>query len=344
MESTRISGSQRELRLYQELLDRAERLRPSGLGFDELRRLGLLYRRHMVTLARLRDRESDPDAVTYLNALSVRAYTLLYGAHSGPSSARADSRRLAEALARGWQPLRVAFALLAMGAILGAALTARDARMLWTIMPNAMGYSPVMLEGLATSESARERFLERAEWGLGAQAFFGSRIFAHNTRIGLMALGVGMLAGIPTVVLTLYNGLILGAFASVFVGGPSALEFLAWILPHGIPEFTAIGLCAAGGLLLGAAVVAPGRRHRRQALREAMETALILSAIAIPLFLAAAVLESFVRESALPTEARLAIAAAGIGLLAAGALALRSLARKDPTGADWLADLRQTMV
>lgn len=342
MEGIGGSDPQRELWLYQDLLRRAERLRPSGLGFDELRQLGVLYRRHLAKLAQLRERGSDPDAVTHLNALSVRAYTLLYGARRAPSSPRADVRRLSAALARGWAPLRIAAALLAMGAILGASLTLRDPRTLWTLVPATMGYTPVMLEELATSERAQERFLERAEWGVGMQAWFGSALFANNTRVGLLALAVGMLAAVPTVLLTLYNGLILGAFASIFVGGPSTLEFCAWILPHAVPEFTAICLCAAGGLALGTAVVAPGRRHRRRALQEATETALVLFAIAAPLFLVAAILESFVRQSMLSTEVRLAIAAADVAVLAAGARLLGSLARTRPGRADWLAELRQS--
>ncbi len=340
METTRSPDPTRELELYENLLDRAERVRPSGLRFGELQTLGVLYRRHLAYLAHLRERGNDPDGVNHLNALGVRAYTLLYGARARRPLHRADGSRLLEALARGWPALRIAFALLAMGIFLGAALAARDVQFLWTIMPSAMGYSPVMLEELATSERAQERFLERTAQGAGTQVYFGSRLFAHNTRIGVLALAAGMLAGIPTLLLTIYNGLVLGAFGAIFVGGPSAVPFLAWILPHGVPEFTAICLCAAGGLLLGAAVVAPGRKHRRRALREAMDAALILFGAAVPLFLLAAILESFVRESLLSTEARLSISAGGVLLLILGALFLRRLARRDSHSTDWLVELR----
>lgn len=341
MESTRGSDPQRQLELYRFLLDRAERVRPSGLGFDELRTLGILYRRHMAYLARLRERGNDPDAVHQLNALGVRAYTLLYGARSRRPARRADARRMALALARGWQPLCTAFALLAMGVFLGGALAARDPGFVRTIVPATMGYTPVMLQELSTSERARARFLERTAQNAGAQIYFGSTLFARNTRVGILALATGMLAGIPTVLLTVYNGLILGAFGSVFLGGPSALGFLAWILPHGIPEFTAIVLCAAGGLLLGKAVAAPGRKPRRSALREAMDTSLILFAIAVPLLFLAAAFESFVRESLLSTTVRLCIGGADVTLLALGMLFLRRLARRGPRRADWLAQLRQ---
>ena len=72
-----------------------------------------------------------------------------------------------------------------------------------------------------------------------------------------------ILAGVPTILFQVYNGLLVGALGSVFFSDPWPFEFLAWILPHGIPEFTAITLCAAAGLLLGGAVALPGRRRRR---------------------------------------------------------------------------------
>jgi hypothetical protein len=61
-----------DLRRFEELLDRSERVRPSGLRFAELRELGLLYRMHMSRLARLRERGDDPDAQRHLNALALR--------------------------------------------------------------------------------------------------------------------------------------------------------------------------------------------------------------------------------------------------------------------------------
>lgn len=341
MDVNRSAERRRDLTIYESLLDSAERLKPSGLRFDELRELGVLYRRHLTHLARLRERGTDPDGVAYLNALSVRAYTLLYGARPQRAASTENARTLADTLARGWAPLRIAFALLAMGTFLGGALTLRDTQVLWTLMPSSMGYTPIMLEELATSATARDQFLERSASDLGAQALFGSSLFAHNTRVGILALAVGVLAGIPTVLLTLYNGLILGAFGSVFVGGGATPEFLAWILPHGIPEFTAISLCAAGGLVSGKAVVAPGRLHRRDALREAMGTALVLFGTAVPLFFIAAILESFVRESMMTTEVRLTIAAAEFAILALGVASVRKLARRRPSDLDWLGELRQ---
>jgi uncharacterized membrane protein SpoIIM required for sporulation len=154
--------------------------------------------------------------------------------------------------------------------------------------------------------------------------------------VGFLSFATGILAGIPTILLQVYNGLLVGALGAVFFRDPWPLEFLAWILPHGIPEFTGITLCAAGGLLLGGAVALPGRRRRRETLREAVEPALLLVGGAIPLFAVAALIESFVRESALATGTRLGVAAAMLALLLGTLLYVRRVATRVEVDTAWL--------
>src|SRR5262249_35854572 len=150
---------------------------------------------------------------------------------------------------------------------------------------------------LARSHTARMEMLERNDTPVGHNLAFGSMLFTHNTRVGLLAFATGILAGVPTVLLQFYNGITLGAFAALFFRDRWPIEFLAWILPHGVPELTAITLCASAGLLVGGAVAAPGRKRRTDAIREATGPALALVATAVPLLFVAAGTESFVRES-----------------------------------------------
>jgi hypothetical protein len=76
-DGTRRAAARRTER-FAELVERAERLRVRGLRFDELRELRALYRHHSAALAAAREHGDDPDAVRYLNALCVRAYTALF--------------------------------------------------------------------------------------------------------------------------------------------------------------------------------------------------------------------------------------------------------------------------
>jgi len=326
---------------FEALLDRCERLRAGGLPFDELSELGRLYRAHMTRLARLRERADDPEAIRHLNALCVRAYSFLYVTPPSERSLRTlFLERLPDALGRTWHVQILAWGLLLTGIALGGALAWRDPQSLHAFLPSDFGgYTPDRIDRLISSPAARAEFLGRSAVPVTMNAFFGSALFAHNTRVGLLAFATGMLAGVPTVILHLYNGILLGAFAAVFFRDPLPLHFLAWILPHGIPELTAITLCAAAGLLLGGAVAAPGRLGRRQALREAVNPALLLFAGSIPLFALAALTESFVRESTLGTAPRLAIAGAFATGLLATLVAVRRFSRRVAVDAAWLGEL-----
>jgi uncharacterized membrane protein SpoIIM required for sporulation len=246
--------------------------------------------------------------------------------------------RLSEALGRSWRPQVLAWCLLLLGGLVGAALSDRDADLLPTLIPASLGYDAAALERLVTSDRARLDFLQGAERPLGSNAVFGSFLFVNNTRVGFLSFATGILAGIPTILLQLYNGMMLGAFAWIFLHGTSTTPFLAWILPHAIPELTAITWCAAGGLMLGGAVAAPLRRRRSDALRLSLDSALVMAVGALPLFVVAALVESFVRESALGTQARFAVAGAMLCLLVGGLWAIRRLSRRE-VDTSWLGRL-----
>jgi uncharacterized membrane protein SpoIIM required for sporulation len=269
----------------------------------------------------------------------VRGYTLLYASRDAqPSHARPFAARLAEALARTWQVQAAAWALLLLGALVGAGLALRDDQALYALVPDGLGYSDAGLEGLAHSAELRREFLAREETPGAVNALFGASLFAHNTQVGLLSFATGILGGVPTVLLQVYNGVLIGAFASIFLRDPWPVEFAAWILPHGIPELTAITLCAAAGLLLGRSITSPGRAGRRRALREALDPALLLIGSSLPLFALAAAVESFVRESELSTATRLGVAAGFAALLVAGLVAIRRLARRKEIELVWLRD------
>jgi uncharacterized membrane protein SpoIIM required for sporulation len=328
---------------FEKLLARCERLRPGGLSFDELRELARRYRATLARLARLREQGDDDEAIRHLNSLCARAHAHLAITPAAAVSGPPLLARIPEALARTWWAQLSAWALLILGITAGAALVSNDPRAVYGLVPATLGYEPDVLDRLLSSPEARAHFLARSETPASANLLFGSWLFANNTRVGLLAFATGMLAGIPTVLLAVYNGVTVGALGAVFFRDELPVDFLAWILPHGVPELTAVTLCVAGGLVLGGAIAAPGRRTRAEALREAARSALLLFAVSVPFFLLAALIESFVRESALDTPARLAIAGAMCVLVAAGLLATRWLARRENRASAWIQTLTEPL-
>ena len=326
-----------ELERFEILLARARRLRSAKFSTDELRELGRLYRRTSARLARLRGRGTDPEAIRYLNALCVRAYATL---NVAPATAETPFwTRLPGTLARTARAQVLAWLLLLGGVYLGASLVHHDPLAAYVLSPAAHGYGADRIDRLLESDAARVEFFAREETSAEQTIAFGGFLFSHNTRVGLLAFASGILAGIPTILLAVYNGLSLGALSCIFLQPPAQIEYLAWILPHGIPELTAISLCNAGGLVLGRAVAAPGRRGRRVALGEAGESAALLFCAAVPLFLAAAVIESAVRESTWGNTPRFAVAGA-MAVLVVGFYAATWVAtRRRPDAARWLFEL-----
>jgi len=321
---------------FEALLDRADTGRGAALTFDEWRELARLYRLHTTRLARLREHGDDPAAIRHVNALCVRGYGLLYATHARTGAPAAPlATRLARTLAITWPAIAVAAALLLGGMVVGAAVVTHNPDGVYALIPAELGYSTEHLDRLTTSPAARRELLTGAGIGAGHTLFLGSYLFVHNTRVGLLAFATGVLAGIPTVLLQLYNGILLGAFATLF-WHEASLRFVAWILPHAIPELTAITLCAAGGLLLGGAIALPGRRRRVEALQEAARAAVLLVGAALPLFVLAAAIESGVRESTVGVPVRLLLAAALATGVAVGALWLRQLARRRQRDTSWL--------
>ena len=71
----------------------------------------------------------------------------------------------------------------------------------------------------------------------------------------------------------------------------------------------------------------------------ARDPASLLVGAAIPLFATAAVIESFVRESALATSTRLGVAAAMLALLLGATLYVRRVALRVEVDTDWLREL-----
>jgi uncharacterized membrane protein SpoIIM required for sporulation len=169
---------------------------------------------------------------------------------------------------------------------------------------------------IRTPGATKEQLLEILRHGRdqrgGQKFFFASFLFANNLKVGMLAMGLGLLAAVPTVFLMLYNGMIMGAFIAVHVQAGVGLEAWAWILPHGITELGAIVLCGGVGLMLGVAVIGPGRRSRSDSLlHSGREAALTIIGTAGMLVLAA-LIESYLRQSHLSTAMRLAFAAGSV--------------------------------
>ncbi len=277
-----------------------------GMTPEELSRLDVLYRRTAVHLAQVASRTNDAALIRYLNDLTAAAHSVIY-----LPARRGRGRRvwafLAEgfprAVARTWRFQAASLLLLVGGVLLGYVAVRQDPVAAYALMPAGEFRQP---------GAGRKQLLEvlrhGRDMGGGMKFTFASFLFSHNLKVGLLALATGVLAAVPTILLMLYNGMMLGAFTAVHHASGIYAEYWAWILPHGITELGAIVLCGGMGLQLGRAAVCPGVFSRRESLRRSgREVVRVVLGVACML-LVAAVVESYLRQSHLSTGARFVFA------------------------------------
>ena len=307
-----IEDRRPDWRRLDDLLRQADRDGLSRLDIEEARELGRLYRAASADLLRARSRAGSAELVEYLNALVAKAHGRL---HVGRGARWLDVRSFfASGFPRLFRRERLAIGLAAVffvsGALFGAGAMSLD--------PGAWGYLMDHQHRYLDPDGRVEREAVRGTAGAGAQAAFSAFLFTHNIRVAILAFAVGLLGGVLTAVVLFYNGVLLGALAQSYHAQGHALFFWAWILPHGLPEITAIFIAGGAGFVLGRAILKPGRRTRKDALRvEGRRGAMLLLGLA-PILVVAGVIEGTIsqwHEPILPSWFKLLFAFAFFSLL-----------------------------
>ncbi|MCB9640524.1 MAG: stage II sporulation protein M [Myxococcales bacterium] len=300
---------------WQELEDivaQVQRKSLSALDDHELHRLPILYREAINSLSVARATALDRSLIQYLEALCAQSYLVIYGS-------RRPARRMLWALfvavpnqiRKSTRELFLATLFFALGITVAWSLTDRDPQWFHVFVNKQMsaGRTP-----WASTESLRNS-LYHAQEDKSGLSVFASFLFTNNARVGMLAFSLGFLLGIPAALLLFYNGLVLGAFFSVFASRGLLVPFLGWLLPHGIPEIFAVLLCGGAGFLMGRALLLPERYRRTEALRNAGLKASLIVVGAIFLFAYAAIFEGFFRQLIVDDVMRFLLATLQILLL-----------------------------
>lgn len=264
------------------------------MDFAEARDLASLYRQATTSLAIAREISLDKALLGYLEALTARAYLCVYAPQErlGGLFQRFFSHGAPQAMRRCWPFIILGFLCMGLGALSGYLLYFESADWYYVFMPAELagGRGPD-----ATYEALRSVIYDENpdSSGLGA---FATYLFSHNTRIAIFVFGLGVFACAPAVVLTFYNGLMLGAFYALHVDRGLGPDIAGWLSIHGVTELSAICIACAGGLKLGTALMFPGDVSRITSLRLAGRDALKLALVAALMLLVAAFLEGFGRQ------------------------------------------------
>ena len=288
------------------LLERVEKSGLPSLTAEELNRLPVLYRSAVSSLSVASAISLDKNLLDYLHALVGRAYICVYG----------TKRRVGEAVGEFFRSqfpwvvrrylafVAVSIALVVLGTLTGYQMTKADPERYYSFVGGmAQGRTPT-----SSKEELREVLYHRPQED-GELPVFATYLFTHNSKVGMLCFALGFAAGVPVIYLLFSTGLMLGAMVALYDSRGLGAEFWAWILPHGVTEIGAICLCGAAGMVIGSAIVFPGRHTRlRNLALHGREVALLAMGAVVMLFFAG-LIEGFFRQMVQDVGVRWALAA-----------------------------------
>lgn len=275
------------------LLQKVESGGARSLSDEQLLAIPVLYRSALSSLSVARATSLDQSLIDYLEGLCARAYFLVYGTRPWLG------QRLARFFTTGWSLTvrsiwkeTLASALITLGAVLvGYLLVSQNPDMYFSFV------SPDMAQG--RDPTASYKSLHDSIYG-GARGHdlgvFAAELFQHNAQISLFCFALGFAFCVPTAMLLIQNGAMLGAMLAVFAAKGLGWAFAGWIMIHGVTELYAIILAGGAGFKIGLAVAFPGERTRLDAASEAGRACGGAMAGVVIMLLIAGILEGFGRQ------------------------------------------------
>jgi uncharacterized membrane protein SpoIIM required for sporulation len=264
----------------------------------EVDELASLYQRVSAQLSFARQHFADPALTNELNTLVARANAAIYRRTSSPL---AGLRRFVTVTFPGavwhirWFVAVAAVATLAPVAVIGPWLAAHE---------EALNYAAPEAQQAAYVNEDFESYYSSEPAGQ-----FATEVLVNNIQVSFLAFAAGVVFGLGSVLVLIYNGANLGVAWALFIEAGQQPKFWGLILPHGLLELTAVIIAGAAGMTLGWAIVSPGDQTRGQAFTDAGRRSVMVILGLMAAFVTAGIIEGFVTPSGLPTVIRV-----GLGL------------------------------
>lgn len=262
--------------------------RPSRVD-DDVSDLPRLYRNSCHQLALARGRAYSPRLIGQLSELVARGHQALYRNRPGLWSAVIEfiAAGFPQLVRQQWRVVLAAGLLFFGPLLMMLAVIQVFPQAVYTVLPPSQAAS--MERMYEPNENGRIGESRDSDSDIAMFGFY----LRNNTGIGFRTFAGGLLFGLGTVIFLGYNGLVIGATAGHLTHVGHIETFWGFVAGHSAPELTAIVLSGAAGLKLGWALIAPRRRTRLRALRDASRDAVRLVYGAALLFLLAAFIEAF---------------------------------------------------
>lgn len=287
------------------LLRQVEKKGIKSLRSDDIRELASLYRSVAADLARARTQQVGNLIIQNLQLLTTRGYNQIYqGSRRQEWEALVDFYRWG---LPGVVQQNVGYIALATGIFLFGAIVAW-----WYAWQD-----PTFLSLIVPENLIRKVRDEHQLWMgsiVGVEPLASTSIMMNNLSVSFGAVAGGITAGIYTVFLLGFNGLSIGAVATLVGQNNLAYPFWAFVFPHGSLELPAIFFAGGAGLLIAKAILFPGKYRRVDALKLYGNRAVQLVFGIVPMLVIAGTIEGFFSPSPLvPAPLKYLV---GVGLFA----------------------------
>lgn len=266
------------------LLRQAETKGLKSLKAAEIRELASLYRSVAADLARARTQQVGNILIQNLQLLTTRAYTQIYqGSRRQEWQAVMEFYRwgLPEVIQQTFPYTATATALFCLGVIVAWWYAWQDPTFMSLIVPEHL-ISQVRDENKLWMGSI-----------VGIEPLASSGIMINNIKVSFGAVAGGMTVGAFTTYIMVFNGLLIGAIATLVGQNNLAYPFWAFVFPHGALELPAIFLAGGAGFLLAKAILFPGQYRRGDALKFYGSQAVQLVFGIVPMLVIAGIIEGF---------------------------------------------------
>ena len=283
------------------LLTRIDRRGLRRLPAEDLDALALGYRAATSDLAIARARHYDAGIVAYLNRLVARAHARVYAGTSAGGWSKAVHLFTAgfpREVRRSWAAIGLCVLLTLVTAAISYNATSVNAANAYAFVSPSM--VPLVDRSLHDSNFGFDRAFSPA---------MSTMIITNNIKVAAVAAAGGITAGLLTLYIIGFNGLMVGTLGALFAARGFGLDFWATIAPHGVIELSAIQIAGGAGFILGAGIVRPGRARRADALRANGARALTLVLGVAGLLVVAGLIEGFISPQRLSPDVRITIGA-----------------------------------
>lgn len=280
-----IARREEHWKRLESLLNKADSQGIKALSSAEVHDLASLYRSVSGDLARARTHQVGNVVIQDLQKLTSRGYAHIY-----QGTRRQEWQQVWEFYRSGFPRIlreTLLYTIIATAIFLLSALIAW-----WFAWAD-----PNFLEMLVPENLIR---LVRDDGELWMGRIMGnspgnsSGIMTNNIGVCLRTIAGGLLAGIGTVYILAFNGLLIGAIAALVTQNNLALPFWAFVFPHGALELPAIFISGGAGLMIAKALLFPGNYRRLDAFKLYGPKVAQLIFGMIPMLLIAGAIEGFI--------------------------------------------------